>query len=74
MNNESHLEKIDLDNKLINAFKDCPYEGNRKQCTLYEFREMELNSKLELLKKMNENEKIKKWRKHLECMMAKLAR
>ena len=35
---------------------------------------MELNKKLELLRKMNENEKINKWRKHLECMMAKLAR
>ena len=74
MNNESYLDENDWDYKLINAFKDCPYEGDQKQCTFYEFRGMGLNRKLELLKKMNENEKTNKWRKHLECMMAKLAR
>jgi len=64
----------DLDDKLLNVFKDCPYKGKRKECTFAEIRNMEIDERLKFWDKTDENEKVKKWQKHLECFMNALAR
>ena len=64
----------DLDDKLLNVFKDCPYEGNREDCTFPEMRDMEINERLNFLDKIDENEKVTKWQKHLVCLMNALAK
>jgi len=64
----------DLDDKLINVFKDCPYKGKRKDCTFPEMREMEIDDRLDFLDKMDEDEKIMRWQKHLVCLMNALAK
>lgn len=64
----------DLDDKLLNMFKDCPYKGKRKKCTFPEMRDMEINERLDFLDKLGEDEKVTKWQKHLECFMNALAR
>ena len=35
----------DIDDKLLNVFKDCPYKGKRKNCVFLEMREMEINDR-----------------------------
>jgi len=74
MSNNLYSSDKDLDDKLVNVLRDCPYEGPRKECSFYEIREMELTKKLDFIKKMDDSEKIKKWRKHLECMVSSVAR
>ena len=64
----------DLDGKLINVFKDCPYKGKRKDCIFPEMREMEIEDRLDFLDRMDEDEKITKWQKHLVCLMNALAK
>ncbi|MBW2247983.1 MAG: hypothetical protein JRF62_12525 [Deltaproteobacteria bacterium] len=64
----------DLDDKLINVFKDCPYKGKRKDCTFPEMREMEIDDRPDFLDKMDEDEKIMRWQKHLVCLMNALAK
>lgn len=64
----------DLDDKLLNVFKDCSYKGKREDCTFPEMRDMEIDERLDLLEKMDEDEKVKKWQKHLECFMNATAR
>jgi len=64
----------DLDDKLINVFKDCPYKGKRKDCTFPEMREMEIDDRPDFLDKMDEDEKVTRWQKHLVCLMNALAK
>jgi len=64
----------DLDDKLLNVFKDCPYKGKREDCTFPEMRDMEIDDRLDFLDKMDEDEKITRWQKHLECLMNALAK
>jgi len=64
----------DLDDKLLNVFKDCPYKGKREDCTLHEMRDMEIDERADFLDKIDEDEKVAKWQKHLECFMNALAR
>ena len=64
----------DLDGKLLSVFKDCPYKGKREDCILPEMREMEIDDKLDFLDKMDEDEKVTRWQKHLECLMNALAK
>ena len=64
----------DLDDKLLNVFKDCPYKGKREDCTFPEMREMEIDDRQDFLDKMGEDEKVTKWQKHLECLMNALAK
>ena len=64
----------DLDDKLLNVFKDCPYRGKRKECTFAEIRDMEINERRDFFEKLNEDEKVSKWQKHLECFMNAIAR
>ena len=64
----------DLDDKLLNVFKDCPYRGKRKECTFAEIRDMEINERRDFFEKLNEDEKVSKWQKHLECYMNAIAR
>ncbi len=64
----------DLDDKLLNVFKDCPYKGKREDCTFPEMRALEIDDRLDFLDKMNEDEKVAKWQKHLECLMNALAK
>ena len=64
----------DLDDKLLNVLKDCPYKGKRKNCTFPEMREMEINDRINFFDKMDENEKVTRWQRHLECLMNALAR
>lgn len=64
----------DLDDKLLNVFKDCPYKGKLKDCNFSEMREMEINDRLDFLDKMVEDEKVTRWQKHLECLMNALAK
>jgi hypothetical protein len=64
----------DLDDKLLNVFKECPYKGKRKECTFSEMRDMEIDERLDFLDEMDEDEKVTKWQKHLECFMNALAR
>jgi hypothetical protein len=64
----------DLDDKLLNVFKDCPYLGKRKECTFREIRDMEINERREFFEKLDEDEKVTKWQNHLECYMNAIAR
>ena len=64
----------DLDDKLINVFRDCPYRGKREDCTFLEMRDMEIDERLNHLDQLDENEKVSKWQKHLECYMNAIAR
>ena len=64
----------DLDDKLLNVFKDCPYKGKRKDCTFPEMREMEIEDRPDYLDKMDEDEKVTRWQKHLVCLMNALAK
>ncbi|MGA7146092.1 MAG: hypothetical protein WBY47_16445 [Desulfobacterales bacterium] len=64
----------DLDDKLLNVFKDCPYKGRRKECTFAELRDMEINERREFFEMTDEDEKVAKWQKHLECYMNAIAR
>ena len=64
----------DLDDKLLNVFDDCPYKGKRGDCTFLEMRDMEIDQRLDHLSQWDENEKVSKWQKHLECYMNAIAR
>ena len=64
----------DLDDKLLHVFKDCPYKGRRKECTFAEIRDMEINDRRDFFEKIDEDEKVTKWQKHLECLMNAIAR
>ncbi|MBW1753091.1 MAG: hypothetical protein JRJ46_08290, partial [Deltaproteobacteria bacterium] len=64
----------DLDDKLLNVFKDCPYRGKREDCTFPEMQEMKIDDRLDFLDKMDEDEKVARWQKHLECLMNALAK
>jgi len=64
----------DLDDKLLNVFKDCPYKGRRKECTFAELRDLEINERREFFEMTDEDEKVAKWQKHLECYMNAIAR
>jgi hypothetical protein len=64
----------DLDDKLLNVFKDCPYNGKRKECTFAEIRDMEIDERRDFFEKLDEDEKVTKWQKHLECYMNAIAR
>jgi hypothetical protein len=64
----------DLDYKLLNVFKDCPYKGKRKECTFAEMRDMEINERRDFFEKLDEDDKVTKWQKHLECFMNAIAR
>ena len=64
----------DLDDKLLNVFEDCPYRGKRKECTFAKIRAMEIEQRRDLFEKMDEDEKVAQWQKHLECFMNAVAR
>ena len=64
----------DLDEKLLNVFRDCPYKGKRKECTFAEIRDMEIDERRDFFEKLDEDEKVTKWQKHLECYMNAIAR
>ena len=64
----------DLDDKLLNVFKDCPYRGKRKECTFAEIRDMEIDERRKFFEKIDEDEKVTKWQQHLECFMNAIAR
>jgi hypothetical protein len=64
----------DIDDKLLNVFKECPYKGKREDCTFPEMRGMALADRLEFFGKMDEGEKVARWQKHLECFMNAIAR
>ena len=68
------MTTADLNDKLLNVFKDCPYKGKREDCTFSEMRDLEIDERLDFLDKMNADEKVTKWQKHLECLMNALAR
>ncbi len=54
----------DLDDKLLNVFKDCPYKGKRKECTFPGMRDMGINERLDFLDQIDEDDKVTKWQKH----------
>jgi len=64
----------DLNDKLLNVFKDCPYKGKREDCTFLKMQDMEIDARIDFLNDMDEDEKVTKWQKHLECLMNALAR
>jgi len=64
----------DLDDKLLNVFQDCPYKGKRKECTFAEIRDMEIHERTDFFEKIDEDEKVAKWQKHLECLTNAIAR
>lgn len=64
----------DLDDKLLNIFKECPYKGKRKDCIFPEMRKMEIDDRVDFLQKMIEDEKVSRWQKHLVCLMNALAK
>jgi hypothetical protein len=64
----------DLDDKLLKVFKECPYKGKRKDCIFPEMREMEIDDRMDFLDKMDEDEKVMRWQKHLVCLMNALAK
>ena len=53
----------DLDDKLLNVFKDCPYKGKRKEDNFPEMRDMKINERSDFLDQIDENEKVSKWQK-----------
>ena len=64
----------DLDEKLLNVLKDWPYKGKRKKCTFAEIRDMEIDERRDFFEKLDEDDKVTKWQKHLECYMNAIAR
>lgn len=64
----------DVDDKLLNVSEDCPYKGKRKDCIFPEMRKMEINDRMDFLDKMDEDEKVARWQKHLVCLMNALAK
>jgi hypothetical protein len=68
------MSASNLDDQLLNVFKDCPYNGKRKECTFAEIRDMEINERRNFFEKLNEDKKVSKWQKHLECFMNAIAR
>ena len=64
----------DLDDRLLNVFKDCPYRGKRKECTFADIRDMEIDERRDFFEKIDEDEKVTKWQQHLECFMNAIAR
>ena len=68
------MTRKDIDDKLLNVFKDCPYKGKREDCTFPEMREMKTDDMREFLDKMDENEKVTRWQRHLKCLMNALAK
>jgi len=64
----------DIDDKLLNVFKDCPYKGKREDCTFPEMQEMKIDDMREFLDNMDENEKVARWQRHLKCLMNALAK
>jgi len=64
----------DLNDRLLNVFKDCPYKGKREDCTFPEMQDMEIDAKMDFLNDMDEDEKVARWQKHLKCLMNALAR
>ena len=64
----------DLDEKLLNVLKDCTYKGKRKKCTFAEIRDMEIDERRDFFEKLDEDDKVTKWQKHLECYMNAIAR
>jgi hypothetical protein len=64
----------DLDDRLLNVFKDCPYRGKRKECTFAEIRDLEIDARRDFFDKTDEDEKVAMWQKHLECYMNAIAR
>ena len=53
----------DLDDKLLNVFKDCPYKGKRKEGNFPAMRDMKINERSDFLDQIDENEKVSKWQK-----------
>jgi hypothetical protein len=64
----------DLDDRLLNVFIECPYRGRRKKCIFAEIRDMEMDQRRDFFEKTDEDEKVKKWQKHLVCLTNALAR
>ena len=64
----------EIDARLLNVFKDCPYKGKREDCTFPEMRDMEIDERADFLDNMDEDEKVMRWQKHLECLMNALAK
>jgi hypothetical protein len=64
----------DIDDNLLNVFNDCPYKGKRKDCTFPEMREMEIADRRVFIAKIDEDEKVTRWQKHLICLMNALAK
>ena len=64
----------DLDDRLLNVFKDCPYKGKRKECAFAEIRDLEIDARQDFFEKTDEDEKVAMWQKHLECYMNAIAR
>jgi hypothetical protein len=74
MTNVRAINRTQPDSKLMDLFDDCPFEGDRKYCKLYELRGMAMNEKLAFLQKMDHEQKMKLWRQHLECMTTRVVR
>ncbi len=64
----------DLDDRLLNVFMDCPYKGRRKECVFAGIREMETNERRGYFEKTDEDEKVRKWQKHLERLTNAIVR
>jgi hypothetical protein len=64
----------DLNEKLLNVFKDCPYKGKREDCIFSEMRDMEIDDRPNFFDNMDEEEKITRWQRHLKCLMNALAK
>jgi hypothetical protein len=64
----------DLDDNLLNMFKECPYKGKREDCTFPEMREMEIGDRSKFFDEMDDDEKVARWQKHLQCLMNALAK
>jgi len=43
----------DLNDKLLNVFKDCPYQGKREDCTFPEMQDMEIAARMDFLNDMD---------------------
>ena len=51
----------DLDDKLLNVFKNCPYKGKQKEDNFPEMLYMEINERSDFLGQIDEGKKVSKW-------------
>lgn len=56
---------------LMGLIIECPFGGNPKDCPLYERRKLPMNDKIEWVKSLSDDELLKAYQVHCECLRKK---